>query len=142
MAKQLKKTPYIKPPRRESLSVKAEFADLVHQYEPEYFRQSDASLIMEYLKAHTKLRILSTELVEIEDYISENDMGTESVHPIVRAYDICFKQMLTLSNALKLNPTSREGKTLNVNNANDERTTGPTNKRLVFKFAQLTSSDD
>lgn len=124
---------YIQPPKELKLKAKSAFCQFVRQFPPEYFMQSDAELITRYLNVLNRLSLIDAEMQSIDDFTTVNDLGTEAVSPLLRAYDLALSQAMKLGMLLRVLPTAREGKLLNVGSGS---TSDGRKKqlRLLYKF--------
>jgi len=121
---------YIKPPGPLKLRAKKEFVTFIRQFPPEYFLQCDAAIVQRYLTTLSRLDQVELELTSIDDYITENDMGTEAIHPLVRVHDLLLNQYFKLSGLLRIAPTVRSFGGLQLPGAEPVSN----KRRLSFKF--------
>lgn len=99
---------YVQAPKNLKLKDKGAFARFVHQFPPEYFIEADVDYIVYLLDAHRRFQEISDELRQIEFYITENDQGTESVHPLWKVRESLVKEIGMWSGYLRIAPLVRE----------------------------------
>jgi phage terminase small subunit len=99
---------YVQPPKKLKLRARGAFTQFVQMFPPEYFIEADVSNIVRFLQLERRIEEIEDELTSIEFYITENDMGTQSVHPLIKVYETFQKQYLNIAEYLRISPKLRD----------------------------------
>jgi phage terminase small subunit len=125
---------FVKPPRALTLKAKADFTEFVRQFPPSYFIEADTRPIVYLLAAMRRLEEVDSELHRVEFLITENDMGTESVHPLWKVHCDLVKEIATWSAYLRVTPMIREPLMVGAGR------TGKRDIKMVYNFSAAAPS--
>lgn len=98
---------YVQPPKNLRLKQKSDFSLFVRQFPPEYFIQADVIHISRYLRTEKTLMSVEEEIAALGSFVTENDLGTESIHPLVRVHDIYLNQLIKIGMLIQVTPPQR-----------------------------------
>lgn len=98
---------YVQAPRTLKLKAKSDFAVFVRQFPPEYFMAADVPMITYFLEALRRFEEVSRQLGTIDSLVTENDLGTESVHPLWKVRNDLIREINTWSAYLRVAPPLR-----------------------------------